>query len=110
METIHGAELVLLSFPEQNAGDYLGGLLTIATPMEKNWHWLRAEDYANMDEMLLRALDQTELTSMKLHNSFQISLPLFDQEPPTGYIYKRTRNRSSTFCCKGVGRVTWSKG
>ena len=57
METIHGAELVLLSFPEQNAGEYLGGLLTIATPMEKNWHWLRAEDYANMDEMLLRALD-----------------------------------------------------
>jgi hypothetical protein len=35
METIHGAELVLLSFPEQNAGEYLGGLLTIATPMEK---------------------------------------------------------------------------
>jgi hypothetical protein len=32
------------------------------------------------------------------------------QEPPTGYIYTRTRNRSSTFCCKGVGRVTWSKG
>lgn len=57
METIHGAELVLLSFPEQNAGEYTGGLLTIATPLEKNWHWLRVEDYANVDDMLLRALD-----------------------------------------------------
>jgi len=64
METIHGAELVLLSFPEQNAGEYLGGLLTIATPMEKNWHWLRAEDYANMDEMLLRALDYAKSIGM----------------------------------------------
>jgi len=57
METIHGAELVVLSFPEHNAGEYIGGLLTLATPLEKNWHWLRAEDYATMDEMLLRALD-----------------------------------------------------
>jgi hypothetical protein len=51
-----------------------------------------------------------ELTSMNMHNPFQINPPIFDQEPPTGYIYKRTRNSSSTFCCKGVGRVTWSKG
>ena len=29
METIHGAELVLLSFPEQKEGEYVGGLLTI---------------------------------------------------------------------------------
>ena len=36
METIHGAELVVLSFPEHNAGEYIGGLLTIATPLEKN--------------------------------------------------------------------------
>ena len=28
METIHGAELVVLSFPEQQAGEYIGGLLT----------------------------------------------------------------------------------
>ena len=39
METIHGAELVVLSFPEQQAGAYIGGLLTLATPLEKNWHW-----------------------------------------------------------------------
>ena len=57
METIHGAELVVLAFPEHNAGEYIGGLLTLATPLEKNWHWLRAEDYATMDEMLIRALD-----------------------------------------------------
>jgi hypothetical protein len=44
METIHGAELVVLSFPEQQAGAYIGGLLTLATPLAKNWHWLRAED------------------------------------------------------------------
>ena len=60
MDTIHGAELVLLSLPEQQAGEYIGGLLTIATPMEKNWHWLRAEDYANVDDMLLRALDYAQ--------------------------------------------------
>ena len=29
METIHGAELVVLSFPEHNAGAYIGGLLTL---------------------------------------------------------------------------------
>ena len=64
METIHGAELVLLSLPEHNAGEYLGGLLTIATPMAKNWHWLRAEDYANMDAMLLQALDYAKRVGM----------------------------------------------
>ena len=56
METIHGAELVLLSFPEQNEGEYVGGLLTIATPMGKNWHWLRAEEYVNVDDLLASAL------------------------------------------------------
>ena len=56
METIHGAELVLLSFPEQNEGEYVGGLLTIATPMGKNWHWLRAEEYVNVDALLASAL------------------------------------------------------
>jgi hypothetical protein len=64
METIHGAELVVLSFPEQQAGAYLGGLLTLATPLEKNWHWLRAEDYATMDEMLIRALDYAKRVGM----------------------------------------------
>jgi hypothetical protein len=29
METIHGAELVVLSFPEHNAGAYIGGLFTL---------------------------------------------------------------------------------
>ena len=57
METVHGAELIVLSFPEQTAGDYVGGLLTLATPMGKHWHWLRAEDYANVDAMLVQALD-----------------------------------------------------
>ena len=64
METIHGAELVVLSFPEQQAGAYIGGLLTLATPLEKNWHWLRAEDYATMDEMLIRALDYAKSVGM----------------------------------------------
>ena len=40
METIHGAELMLLSFPGHDEETVLGGLLTIATPMGKNWHWL----------------------------------------------------------------------
>ncbi len=35
METIHGAELVVLSFPEHHAGEYLGGLFTLVTPLEK---------------------------------------------------------------------------
>ena len=56
METIHGAELILLSFPEQQEGEYVGGLLTIATPMGKNWHWLRAEEYVNVDALLAAAL------------------------------------------------------
>ena len=56
METIHGAELILLSFPEQHEGEYVGGLLTIATPMGKNWHWLRAEEYVNVDALLASAL------------------------------------------------------
>jgi len=56
METIHGAELILLSFPEQHEGEYVGGLLTIATPMGKNWHWLRAEEYVNVDDLLASAL------------------------------------------------------
>ena len=55
METIHGAELVVLSFPEQPQGEYVGGLFTIATPMGKNWHWLRAEDDATVDAMLVSA-------------------------------------------------------
>ena len=64
METIYGAELVVLSLPEHNAGEYIGGLLTFATPLEKNWHWLRAEDYATMDAMLLRALDYAKRVGM----------------------------------------------
>lgn len=57
METVHGAELILLSFPEQTEGEYVGGLLTLATPMGKNWHWLRADDYPTVDAMLVSALD-----------------------------------------------------
>ena len=57
METIYGAELVVLSLPEQPEGEYVGGLFTIATPTGKNWHWLRAEDYATVDAMLVSALD-----------------------------------------------------
>ena len=64
METVHGAELIVLSFPEQTAGEYVGGLLTLATPMGKNWHWLRAEDYATVDAMLVRALDYAERVGM----------------------------------------------
>jgi hypothetical protein len=64
METIHGAELVVLSLPEHQAGEYLGGLLTLATPLKKNWHWLRAEDYATMDAMLLRALEYAQRVGM----------------------------------------------
>jgi len=56
METIHGAELVLLSFPEQHEGEYVGGLLTIATPLGKNWHWLQAAEYVNVDALLASAL------------------------------------------------------
>ena len=32
--------------------------------MKKNWHWLRAEDYATMDTMLLRALDYAKSVGM----------------------------------------------
>ena len=60
METIHGAELVLLSFQGQGEGEYYGGILTIATPMGKNWHWLRASDYMNVDEMLIAALESAQ--------------------------------------------------
>jgi hypothetical protein len=64
METVYGAELILLSFPDQTAGEYVGGLLTLATPMGKNWHWLRAEEYANVDAMLVQALDSAESVGM----------------------------------------------
>ena len=37
METIHGAALVVLSLPEHVEGEYVGGILTIATPLGKNW-------------------------------------------------------------------------
>jgi hypothetical protein len=56
METIHGAALVVLSLPEHVEGEYVGGILTIATPLGKNWHWLRAEDYPQVDDMLIHAL------------------------------------------------------
>ena len=56
METIYGAELVLLSCADQDDGECVGALLTIATPLGKNWHWLRAEDYGNTEELLMMAL------------------------------------------------------
>jgi hypothetical protein len=56
METISGAELVLLSRADQDAGACVGAMLTIATPLGKNWHWLRAEDDGNAQELLLLAL------------------------------------------------------
>jgi hypothetical protein len=57
METLHGAELVLLSLPERAEGEYVGGFLTIATPLGKNWHGLRADDSPTVDALLLDALD-----------------------------------------------------
>ena len=55
METIHGAELVLLSLPDRD--ELLGGILTIAMPMGKNWHWLSLEEYVTEDAMLEMALE-----------------------------------------------------
>jgi hypothetical protein len=56
METISGAELVLLSRADQDAGACVDAMLAIATPLGKNWHWLRAEDDGNAQELRLLAL------------------------------------------------------
>ena len=55
METIHGAELVLLSVPDHDT--VLGGLLTMATPMGKHGHWLPLDDSVTEAAMLEMALD-----------------------------------------------------
>jgi len=66
METIHGAELVLLSFPDHNT--LFGGLLTIATPMGKNWHWLPVDDYVTEEAMLEMALDYVKSVGLDYVN------------------------------------------
>jgi hypothetical protein len=60
METIYRAELVLLALPEHAAGAYVGGCLTIATPLSKHWHRLRAADSPTIDALLLDALDDAQ--------------------------------------------------
>lgn len=57
METIHGAELVLLSFPDHDKRTLFGDMFMIATPMGKNWHWLPFEEYVTKEAMLEMALD-----------------------------------------------------
>ena len=51
-------------FPHQAEGTFFGGLLTIATPMGKNWHWLPLEAYVTEEAMLEMALDYVKSVGM----------------------------------------------
>jgi len=66
METIHGAELVLLSAPDHDT--VLGGILTMATPMGKHWHWLPLDDYVTEAAMLEMALDYVKRVGIDFVN------------------------------------------
>jgi hypothetical protein len=57
MDHIFGAELWLLAADDPAGEGHTGGLLLIATPTGKHWHWLPAQEYE----------DKAHLQAMALH-------------------------------------------
>lgn len=55
MDHIFGAELWMLS-AEQGEDGRTGGLLLIATPTGKHWHWMPLQDYDDREHLHAMAL------------------------------------------------------
>lgn len=56
MDHIFGAELLMISTAGHEDEGRTGGLLLIATPTGKHWHWMPLQDYDNKDHLQAMAL------------------------------------------------------
>ena len=56
MDHIFGAELWMLSPATHGEDGRTGGLLLIATPTGKHWHWMPLTDYDNREHLHAMAL------------------------------------------------------
>jgi hypothetical protein len=56
MDHIYGAELWMLAPGALGGDERSGGLLLIATPTGKHWHWLPLKDYETTDHLQAMAL------------------------------------------------------
>jgi hypothetical protein len=83
MDHIFGAELWLFAADDPTGAGDTGGLLLIATPTGKHWHWMPGQEYA----------DKTHLQAMALHYIGTLGLDeMTVRECTTTEVYLLTRD------------------
>jgi hypothetical protein len=56
MDHIFGAELWLFAADDPTGEGHPGGLLLIATPTSKHWHWMPGQEYEDKEHLQAMAL------------------------------------------------------